>query len=150
MDLRLCKNGCGNKCWRAFNRESWRSTVVQDATGLFARRALVSASGVDTIDTGSGLSESAPANQRMKLTGAAILVSRGMKVLQAAPAAYPYRSPGSRGCHRCSGGNPNHEAHPQGAIDTQHVCRVDDFISRPPSGHREHRADRSCPRSLTR
>jgi hypothetical protein len=31
------------------------------------------------------------ANQRMKLTGAAILVSRGMKVLQAAPAAYPYR-----------------------------------------------------------
>jgi len=30
-------------------------------------------------------------NQRMKLTGAAILVSRGMKVLQAAPAAYPYR-----------------------------------------------------------
>src|SRR5437868_5941532 len=31
-------------------------------------------------------------NKRMKLTGAAILVSRGMKVLQAAPAAYPYRS----------------------------------------------------------
>lgn len=30
-------------------------------------------------------------NKRMKLTGAAILVSRGMKVLQAAPAAYPYR-----------------------------------------------------------
>ena len=30
--------------------------------------------------------------KRMKLTGAAILVSRGMKVLQAAPAAYPYRS----------------------------------------------------------
>ena len=28
----------------------------------------------------------------MKLTGAAILVSRDMKVLQAAPAAYPYRS----------------------------------------------------------
>jgi hypothetical protein len=28
----------------------------------------------------------------MKLTGAAILVSRGMTVLQAAPAAYPYRS----------------------------------------------------------
>jgi hypothetical protein len=28
----------------------------------------------------------------MKLTGAAILVSRGMKILQAAPAAYPYRS----------------------------------------------------------
>jgi len=27
----------------------------------------------------------------MKLTGAAILVSRGMKVLQAASAAYPYR-----------------------------------------------------------
>jgi hypothetical protein len=27
----------------------------------------------------------------MKLTGAAILVSHGMKVLQAAPAAYPYR-----------------------------------------------------------
>ena len=33
-----------------------------------------------------------PANQRMKLTGAAILVSRDMMVLQAAPAAYPYRS----------------------------------------------------------
>jgi hypothetical protein len=30
------------------------------------------------------------ANQRMKLTGAAILVMRGMKVLQATPAAYPY------------------------------------------------------------
>jgi hypothetical protein len=30
--------------------------------------------------------------KRMKLTGAAILVSRGSKVLQAAPAAYPYRS----------------------------------------------------------
>jgi hypothetical protein len=28
----------------------------------------------------------------MKLTGAAILVSRGMKVFRAAPAAYPYRS----------------------------------------------------------
>jgi hypothetical protein len=28
----------------------------------------------------------------MKLTGAAMLVSRGMKVLQAAPAAYPCRS----------------------------------------------------------
>ena len=28
----------------------------------------------------------------MKLTGAAVLVSRGMKVLWAAPAAYPYRS----------------------------------------------------------
>jgi cytochrome c-type biogenesis protein CcmH/NrfG len=28
----------------------------------------------------------------MKLTGAAILVSRGMQVFQAAPAAYPYRS----------------------------------------------------------
>jgi hypothetical protein len=28
-------------------------------------------------------------NKRIKLTGAAILVSRGMKVLQAAPAAYP-------------------------------------------------------------
>jgi len=28
----------------------------------------------------------------MKPTGAAILVSRGMKVFQAAPAAYPYRS----------------------------------------------------------
>ena len=33
----------------------------------------------------------AAANQRMKLTGAAILVSPGMKVSQAAPAAYPYR-----------------------------------------------------------
>jgi hypothetical protein len=29
--------------------------------------------------------------KRMKLTGAAILVSRGTTVLQAAPAAYPYR-----------------------------------------------------------
>jgi hypothetical protein len=28
----------------------------------------------------------------MKLTGAAILVSRGIKLLQAAPAAYPFRS----------------------------------------------------------
>jgi hypothetical protein len=28
----------------------------------------------------------------MKLTGAAKLVSRGMKLLRAAPAAYPYRS----------------------------------------------------------
>ncbi|MCI0641978.1 MAG: hypothetical protein L0Y70_23115 [Gemmataceae bacterium] len=35
----------------------------------------------------------AVANQRMKLTGAAILVPRGITVLQAAPAAYPYRSP---------------------------------------------------------
>jgi hypothetical protein len=32
------------------------------------------------------------ANQRMKLTGAAILVSRDTTPLQAAPAAYPYRS----------------------------------------------------------
>ena len=32
------------------------------------------------------------ANQKLQLTGAAILVSRGIKVLQAAPAAYPYRS----------------------------------------------------------
>jgi hypothetical protein len=31
-------------------------------------------------------------NKRMKLTGAAILASRGMTFLQAAPAAYPYRS----------------------------------------------------------
>jgi hypothetical protein len=31
-------------------------------------------------------------NQRLKLTGTAIPVSRGMKDLQAAPAAYPYRS----------------------------------------------------------
>jgi hypothetical protein len=29
----------------------------------------------------------------MKLTGAATSVSRGMKILQAAPAAYPYRYP---------------------------------------------------------
>jgi hypothetical protein len=35
----------------------------------------------------------------MKLTGAAILVSRGMKVLQAVPAAYPYRS-ASESIHR--------------------------------------------------
>jgi hypothetical protein len=32
----------------------------------------------------------------MKLTGAAFLVSRGVKVLQAAPAAYPYRSAAKR------------------------------------------------------
>jgi hypothetical protein len=32
----------------------------------------------------------------MKLTGAAILVSRGMKFFQAAPAAYPYRSASER------------------------------------------------------
>jgi hypothetical protein len=32
------------------------------------------------------------ANKRMKLTGAAILVLRGMKILQVAPAAYRYRS----------------------------------------------------------
>src|SRR5690348_6701348 len=32
----------------------------------------------------------------MKLTGAAILVSRGMKVLPAAPAAYPFRSAAER------------------------------------------------------
>jgi hypothetical protein len=38
------------------------------------------------------LSANAPPNQRMKLTGAANLVSRGIKVLRAAPAAYPYRS----------------------------------------------------------
>src|SRR5262245_55353774 len=42
------------------------------------------------------LSGAAPANKRMKLTGAAILVSRGMKFLQAAPAAYPYRSTAER------------------------------------------------------
>jgi hypothetical protein len=36
------------------------------------------------------------ANQRMKLTGAAILVSRGMKVLQAAPAAYRIALPPPR------------------------------------------------------
>src|SRR5438105_15006396 len=40
------------------------------------------------------------ANQRMKLTGAAMLVSRGMKVLQAAPAAYPYRSASRRSAVR--------------------------------------------------
>jgi hypothetical protein len=33
-----------------------------------------------------------PQNHRIKLTGAAILVLRGMKIFQAAPAAYPYRS----------------------------------------------------------
>src|SRR5438445_485531 len=33
----------------------------------------------------------------MKLTGAAILVPRGAKVLQAAPAAYPFRSDDRRG-----------------------------------------------------
>jgi hypothetical protein len=41
---------------------------------------------------GCVLSVGPPPNQRMKLAGAAILVSRSMKVLQAAPAAYPYRS----------------------------------------------------------
>src|SRR5438105_7894338 len=50
----------------------------------------------------------------MKLTGAAILVSRGMKVLQAAPAAYPYRSAresdadGSRRLARTGGPTPRH------------------------------------------
>lgn len=52
-----------------------------------------------------------PPNQRMKLTGAAILVSRGMKVLQAAPAAYPYRSAAesalARKVHRMSQITPN-------------------------------------------
>jgi hypothetical protein len=42
-----------------------------------------------------------PQNQRIKLTGAAILVSRGMKVLQAAPAAYPYRSAAEGANLRC-------------------------------------------------
>jgi hypothetical protein len=48
----------------------------------------------------------------MKLTGAAILVSRGIKVLQAAPAAYPYRSGwigrrgGSRVAETTSAHNP--------------------------------------------
>jgi hypothetical protein len=42
----------------------------------------------------------------MKLTGAAILVSRGMTVLHAAPAAYTYRSAGAEGaamatCSQC-------------------------------------------------
>jgi hypothetical protein len=36
----------------------------------------------------------------MKLTGAGILVSCGIKVLQAAPAAYPYRSP-AESMRRC-------------------------------------------------
>ena len=44
------------------------------------------------LTQGSAGSRKSCPNQRMKLTGAAILVSRGMKVLQAAPAAYPYRS----------------------------------------------------------
>jgi hypothetical protein len=35
----------------------------------------------------------------MKLPGAAILVSRGLKVLQAAPAAYPYRSAKEENAH---------------------------------------------------
>jgi hypothetical protein len=34
----------------------------------------------------------------MKLTGAAILVSRAMNVLQAASAAYPYRQAIGAGC----------------------------------------------------
>jgi hypothetical protein len=42
-------------------------------------------------------------NHRMKLTGAAILVSRGMKVLQAAPAAYPYRSAAKGESYDCKG-----------------------------------------------
>src|SRR5919201_1156410 len=45
--------------------------------------------------------------KRMKLTGAAILVSRGMKVLQAVPAAYPYRSPRKEHPMNCRcGGRP--------------------------------------------
>ena len=43
-----------------------------------------------------------PQNQRMKLTGAAILVFRASTSLQAAPAAYPYRS--AAGAKRNSGG----------------------------------------------
>jgi HEAT repeat protein len=39
------------------------------------------------------LRELATHNKRIKLTGAANLVSRGVKFMQAAPAAYPYRSP---------------------------------------------------------
>src|SRR5262249_49038807 len=57
-----------------------------------------------------------PANQRMKLTGAAILVSRDIKNLQAAPAAYPYRSipcrqrgiRGWTGLRRVGHPSPNH------------------------------------------
>ena len=45
-----------------------------------------------TIAAAASAGMQTPVKQRMKLTGAAILVSRGMKVLQAAPAAYPYRS----------------------------------------------------------
>jgi hypothetical protein len=39
----------------------------------------------------------------MKLTGAAILVSRAMNVLQAAPAAYPYRQAIGAGCRSING-----------------------------------------------
>jgi predicted transcriptional regulator of viral defense system len=53
----------------------------------------------------SGLSVSAPANKRMKLTGAAILVSCDVKVLQAALAAYPYRSATEGGRYQICGAN---------------------------------------------
>src|SRR5580693_8745688 len=51
----------------------------------------------------------------MKLTGAAILVSRGMKVLQAAPAAYPYRS--------ASGGLPSGQGLGGGRHGNQSAAR---------------------------
>jgi hypothetical protein len=42
---------------------------------------------VSVLGGNFGSTARVPANQRLKLTGAAILVSRGLKVLQAAPAA---------------------------------------------------------------
>src|SRR5262249_10303186 len=53
----------------------------------------------------------------MKLTGAAILVSRGMKVLQAAPAAYPYRSPAE------GDGGAVSRCNPSGWFARTHVSR---------------------------
>ena len=70
----------------------------------------------------------------MKLTGAAILVSRGTKVLQAAPAAYPYRSasPAGKRCgsnfirriFRDSSKNDSRKAN-----TSQHVCAVTFFAA---------------------
>src|SRR5258708_1654425 len=69
----VVRGHCRARLWLGI--ESWRDTFE------FALLVLL-----------VGLREAA-ANKRMKLTGAAILDSRGMKVLQAAPAPYPYRSP---------------------------------------------------------
>jgi hypothetical protein len=52
----------------------------------------------------------------MKLTGAAILVSRGMKVLQAAPAAYPYRSTAIEGSLMASSSSGGGNSKPRNVV----------------------------------